>query len=159
MTVGSSRITQAMRDAIGVTSGPCTHEVEKGDVICYARATGETDPLFLDEVAARRTRYGGIVAPPTYLIVMRPMLAGRLKLASPYPKSLDGGTRWRYLEPIRPGDRITATARLAELYERDGRLGTMLFQVIEIEYSNQHGQRVVAQRDTHIRYGTQEAGG
>lgn len=156
--MGASRITQAMRDAIGVTSEPCTLEVEKGDLIRYARATGETDPLFLDEAAARRTRYGGIVAPPTYLIVMRPLVAGRLKPASPYPKSLDGGTRWTYLEPIRPGDRITATARLVELYEREGRLGTMLFQVIEIEYSNQLGQRVVSQRDTHIRYGTEEGG-
>ncbi len=147
-----------MREAIGVASEPCTLEVEKGDVIRYARATGEMDPLFLDEAAARRTRYGGIVAPPTYLIVMRPPLAGRLNLESPYPKSLDGGTRWTYALPIRPGDRITATAKLVDLYEREGRLGTMLFQVIEIEYVDQFGQRVVSQRDTHIRYGAEETG-
>ncbi len=155
---GRSRITSAMREAIGVASEPCSLEVEKGDVMRYARATGETDLLFLDEAAARGTRYGGIVAPPTYLIVMRPQLAGRLNLESPYPKSLDGGTRWTYVAPIRPGDRITATAKLVELYEREGRLGTMLFQVIEIEYTDQFGQRVVSERDTHIRYGAEEAG-
>lgn len=155
--MNGSRIAPAMREAIGVASEPCTFEVERGDVVRYARATGETDPLFLDEAAARRTRYGGIVAPPTYLIVMRPAIAAKLRLSSPYPKSLDGGTRWTYLEPIRPGDRITATATLADLYEREGRLGTMLFQVIDIEYVNQFGQRVVTQRDTHIRYGAEEA--
>ncbi len=154
---GTSRITVAMRAAIGVASEPCTLEVEKGDIIRFARATGETDPLFIDEAVARRTRYGGLIAPPTYLIVMRPLLAERLNLASPYPKSLDGGTRWTYVEPVRPGDRITATATLVDLYEREGRLGTMLFQVIEIDYVNQFGQRVLSQRDTHIRYG-EEAG-
>jgi len=106
--------------------------------------------------AARLTRFGGIVAPPTYLIVMRPMVAARLRLESPYPKSLDGGTRWTYVEPVRPGDRISATARLANLYEREGRLGTILLQVIDIEYVNQFGQRVVSQRDTHIRYGAED---
>lgn len=150
---GASRITQAMSDAVGVESEPYTLEVEKGDIIRFARATGETDPLFLDEVAARKTRYGGTIAPPTYLIVMRPLQAERLKLTSPYSKSLDGGTRWTYVEPIRPGDRITATAKLADLYEREGRLGTMLFQIVEIAYVNQFGQLVVSQRDTYIRYG------
>jgi len=145
-----------MRRMIGVVSEPYTFEVEKGDIVRYARAIDETNPLFCDEVAARRMRYGGIIAPPTYLIVMRiieAQVANRRSLWQiPYTRSLDGGSDWTYFEPIRAGDRLTATTKIAELYERDGAWGHMLFIVTEITYANQFGQVVVKQRDTGIYY-------
>ncbi len=152
----NSVITDAMRHVIGVESEPYTFVVEQGDIIRYAQAIGDANPLFTDEVAARKMRYGGIVAPPTYLIVMR-IIEGqvadrRALLQFPYQRSLDGGSDWTYYEPIRPGDRLTATAKIADLYERDGSLGSMLFVVTEITYRNQFGEVVVRQRDTGIYY-------
>jgi acyl dehydratase len=149
-------ITDAMRRVIGVESQPYTFEVEKGDIVRYAQAIGEVNPLFMTEPAARKMRYGGIIAPPTYLIVMRfiesQVANQRALLQIPYRRSLDGGSDWTYLEPIRPGDRLTATAKIAELYERDGSRGHMFFVVTEITYVNQFGEVVVRQRDTAIYY-------
>ena len=65
---------------------------------------------------------------------------------------LDGGSAWEYFQPVRPGDRITAVARLESLTEREGRLGRMLFAVYVIEYTNQSGAPVATQRNTLIRY-------
>ena len=52
-----SVITQQMRDAVGVESEPITHDVEKGAIVKFAQAIGDTNPLFNDEAAARQTRY------------------------------------------------------------------------------------------------------
>lgn len=147
-----SVITQEMRDRIGTESEPYTLEVEKGDIARYAQAIGDANPIFTDEAAARLTRYGGIVAPPTYLIVMRILEPRDLKLRGPYTRSVDGGSHWRYLEPVRPGDRLTARVKLVDLYEREGALGPMLFVITEITYVNQFGRTVLVQRDTAIRY-------
>ena len=67
---------------------------------------------------------------------------------NPYPANLDGGSQWEYFHPVRPGDRITVTTMLADLFERPGRLGNMLFSVRETKYVNQFGQTVALQRTT-----------
>ena len=152
----TSVITDAMRRVIGVESQPYTFEVEKGDIVRYAQAIGELNPLFTSELAARKMRYGGIIAPPTYLIVMRfiesQVANQRAQLQIPYARSLDGGSEWTYVEPVRPGDRLTATAKIADLYEQDGSRGHMLFVITEITYVNQFDEVVVEQRDTAIYY-------
>jgi len=75
---------------------------------------------------------------------------------NPYMGSLEGGSRWRYFEPVRPGDRITVTSRIAEIYERRGRLGNMLFVVREIGYTNQFGKNVAERLRTAIFFETPE---
>jgi acyl dehydratase len=150
-----SASTQALHDLIGFETEAYHLEVEKGDLVRFARATGTTDAIYLDEVTARRGRYGGLVAVPTYLLVMRQLETQALRPlydALPFTRGVDGGSEWTYFEPIRPGDTITARARLADVYERTGRLGRMVFLVIEIRYVNQFGQLVVTQRDTRIFY-------
>ena len=146
-----SAITPEMKASIGIESDPVTHDVEKGAIIKFAEAIGDTNPIFNDEVAARKSRYGGMVAPPTFLRSINP---GPLKVEfrSPYTANLDGGSEWEYFEPIRPGDRITVTTMIADLYERAGRLGNMLFLVRETKYVNQFGNTVAKQRTTGISY-------
>ena len=146
-----SAITREMRDAIGVESDPVAHEIERGAVIKFAQAIEDPNPLFNDEAAARRTRYGGLIAPPTFLRSMAPGPT-RVEVRSPYPAVLDAGSDWEYLEPVRPGDRITVTVRLVDLYEREGSLGNMLFAVRENRFVNQEGAMVAVDRDTEIYY-------
>ena len=146
-----SVITQEMRDAIGVESEPLTHEVEKGAIVKFAQAIGDSSPLFNDEEAARRTRYGSLIAPPTFLRSTPPgPLRADVKI--PYSARLDGGSEWEYLEPVRTGDRITTTIKIVEIFERQGRLGNMLFIVRETKYVNQFDTVVAIQRSTGIGY-------
>ena len=146
-----SVIIQEMRDAVGVDSEPATHEVEKGAIARFAGAIGDPNPLYRDEQASRGSRYGGIIAPPTFL---RSMEAGppKVELRTPYTALLDGGSEWEYFEPMRPGDTITVTSRIVDLTERTGRLGPTLFVVYEIKYVNQSGVVVATQRNTLIHY-------
>ncbi|MQG57940.1 MAG: MaoC family dehydratase [SAR202 cluster bacterium] len=140
-----------MRAAINVESEPYTNAVEQGAIEKFARAIGDTNPLFSDEAAARKSRYGGIIAPPTFFRSLRSG-PSKVDVQSPYPANLDGGSEWEYFEPVRPGDRITVTTYLANAFERAGRLGNMLFMVRETKYVNQFDTVVALQRSTGISY-------
>ena len=71
---------------------------------------------------------------------------------NPYNAVVDGGSEWEYYEPVRPGDRITVRTKIADLFERPGRLGNMLFTIRETSYTNQFEKIVALQRTTGISY-------
>ena len=145
-------LTEEMRaQAIGIASEPVGLDVEKGHVRRFAEAVGDANPLWSDEAAARMTRYGGIIAPPTFLRSLRVELP-QPPFEIPFTRVLDGGSEWEHFEPVRVGDRITAVVRIADIYERGGRMGTMLFVIAETTYTNQLGEVVATQRNTGIRY-------
>ena len=139
------------QQAIGHESAPVTQDIEKGAIIKFARAIGDDNPLFNDEVEARRSRYGGLIAPPTFL---RSMVSARpeLPFTLPLERLLDGGSDWEYFEPVRAGDRITSVGRIEDISERTGRLGIMVFMKVVITYRNQLDQVVATQTSTSIRY-------
>ena len=145
-------ITGAMRQAIGTESLSEATEIEKGAIRRFAEAIGDPNPLYQDEPAARRSRYGGTIAPPTFLRSVRtdrPEIPGGSGLS----RLLDGGSEWEYFEPVRPGDRITALTLLAALDERTSRtIGQMLLVTYETTYTNKLRQVVAKQRATSIRY-------
>ena len=152
MSATPSFLTEEMRRAaIGRESPPQTTEVEKGAIIKFAAAIGDHNPVYIDEEAARATRYGGLIAPPTFL---RSVTAPRpdYPFAIPFERVLDGGSDWEYFAPVRPGDRITAVSRIEDVNERNGRIGLMLISSIVITYTNQFGQVVATQTNTSIRY-------
>ena len=152
MTAPTAFLTDEMRQqAIGVESLPTTVEVEKGAIIKFAQAIGDDNPVFNDEIAARNTRYGGLIAPPTFLrsvMVERPEYTFEM----PYDRLLDGGSEWEYFEPVRAGDRITAVSRITDMSERTGRMGLMVITTYVITYRNQFDQVVATQASTSIRY-------
>ena len=144
-------IPESLLKAIGVESDPITYEIEKGHIARFAEAIGDENPLFSDEIKARNSRYGGIIAPPTFYRALRP---GSLpeSAESPFTRILDAGSDWEFFEPIRPGDRITVTIKLADVVEREGRLGKMIIITRETRYENQLGQIVATQKTNGISY-------
>ncbi len=151
MSTEQNYVTPELRAAIGVESEAEVYEVEKGAVIRFAEAIDDPNPAYQDEAAARKSRYGGIIAPPTFFRAMR---AGpqRAHAESPLKRVLDGGSEWEFYEPVRPGDRITVTQALADATQRSGRLGPMVILTRETRYVNQIGQLVAVQRTTSITY-------
>lgn len=152
MSTPTPVLTEEMRQqAIGLEGEPVTTEVEKGAIIKFAQAIGDENHLFNDEMAARKSAYGGLIAPPTFLRSVggnRPELPFDL----PFSRLLDGGSDWEYFEPVRVGDRITAVVRVTDIVERTGRLGVMLIVTTVTTYRNQFGQVVATQTGTGIRY-------
>lgn len=155
MSESESVITQEMRDAIGVESNPVVYNIEKGAIIRFAQAIGDNNAIFNREDEARKTRYNGLVAPPTFLrsIAHVETPEPKISVSSPYPANVDGGSEWEYFEPIHAGDTITATTYLSDVNERKGgRFGNMLIMVRETKYVNQFGNVAALQRTTGISY-------
>lgn len=144
-----------MRAFVGVESEPVTYDIEKHAVERFACAVGEDDPVYSDEEFARSSEYGGLIAPPTFL---RSLLPGRYPKPFPEPFAhiLDGGSEYEFFGPVRVGDRVTVTRSIRKLFEKEGRLGPMLFKVAEIRYVNQLGELVATQHTTTITYGEGE---
>ncbi|MDA1279131.1 MAG: MaoC family dehydratase N-terminal domain-containing protein [Chloroflexi bacterium] len=154
-TSESSVITDHLRAFIGVESVPVIYEIERHAVERFACAIGDPNPLYTDEIATRASSFGGLIAPPTFL---RSLLPGHYP--EPYPEPfahiLDGGSSYRFMKPVRVGDRIAVTRKIVDLYEKHGRMGTMLFKISEQKYVNQLGQLVATQTTTTITYGDGE---
>jgi acyl dehydratase len=144
-------VTDEARKQIGKVTESRTHEVERGAIRRFAEAIGDSNPLFNSDSEARKSRFGGMIAPPTFCRSLG-MAIPDVKIDMPTSRGLDGGSDWEYLAPIRPGDRISVQSKLVDLRESDGRLGPMVFTTIETTYTNQFGEVCVIQRSTGIRY-------
>ncbi len=149
----ASAITDEMRAFIGVESGPRSYEISAWDIARFACAIGDDNPLYTDEAAARDSRHGGLIAPPTFLRSLIPGPYAR-RFPEPFAHILDAGSQYVFNHAVRAGDRITVTRKITDLFEKSGRLGTMLFKVTAISYVNQLGQTVATQTTTTITYGT-----
>ena len=79
-------------------------------------------------------------------------VASHLVEAEEYGKGwLNGGNRFEYLVPVMIGDQITARGHVADVYEKTGSSGSLLFIIFETEYTNQRGDLVARLRGTMIR--------
>lgn len=152
MTPASTIITDEMRSHIGIASQPVTYEISRWDIARFACAIGDPNPLYTDEATARTSAVGGLIAPPTFFRSLLPA-ASITPFPEPFAHILDGGSKYRFFQPVRVGDFITVTRSLKELFTKSGRIGEMLFKVREITYTNQHGQLVAVQETTTITYG------
>ena len=152
MTTPPSFLTATMREqAIGTQSSPLTMEVEKGAIVKFAEAIGDDNPLWTDEIIARKGKYGGLIAPPTFLRSIR-IDRPELPFDLPFTRLLDGGSDWEYFQPVRAGDLITAKNQITDLQERVGRMGLMIIMTNLITYANQFEEVVATQTNTSIRY-------
>ena len=148
-------ISDELRSFIDLESNAVTYDIERHAVERFACAIGDTNPLYTDINFAESSSHGTLIAPPTFF---RSLLPG--DYPKPYPEPfahiLDGGSKYRYNERVRVGDRITVVRKITDLFEKYGRMGTMLFKISEISYTNQAGRLVATQTTTTITYGAGE---
>ena len=124
------------RDAhVGIVSEPRTVTVEAGFLKFFAKATGETDPVYFDADAARAAGHPAIPAPPTYLFSLAlsaPARRGGLfdteyGLGIDMMRVLHGEQSFTHHAPIHAGDVLTLTTTTSDLYAKKG--GALQFVV------------------------------
>ena len=152
--MGETAITDKMRNTLGKETTALIIEVEKGMLRKLADAIEDPNPLWQDEKYARKTRYGGIIAPPNFVGITKypELIIDNIVMDYPYQGVLNGGTEIEYYLPIRVGDIITRKDKLAKLFEKEGKLGRMIFEVWERTFWNQFGEQVALVRQTSIVY-------
>jgi acyl dehydratase len=150
--VEESLITPALKDLMGQELENEPFEVEKGHIRRFAEAIGDSNPWFRDPEYARKTRFGGIIASPTFMIdISMNRMAYALMDRKPASTGfLNGGIEIEYYQPLRVGDTISSTAKLVDLQEKSSKRGKLLFMFIELGYRNQRNEAVMKVRNTFI---------
>ena len=67
------------------------------------------------------------------------------------PRTLNGGNEIEFFQYLKLGEKTTSKPRLADIFEREGRSGRMVFIVNENEVRNDKGELIMISRGTSIR--------
>jgi len=150
--VDSSLSIDGLRGKVGVEWESGIYEIEKGMIRRFVQATGDTNPLWQDEEYAKKRKYGSTIAPPAFILTigfeeLQEMLTSVLPGAI-----LHGSTELECYQPLRPGDVVTATTKITNIRERQGKMGKTVFVAFDITYKNQRQQPVAKCRQMVIVY-------
>lgn len=138
--------------SIGRTFAPHSADVVAERLRLFAKATGETRPEYVDEAAARAAGHPALPAPPTYTACLSINEADPFswlrELGIDIARVLHGAQAFRYFAPIYAGDRLTFSARIANVLQKKN--GALTFIVKETAVTNQRGDRVAEMRSTIV---------
>jgi acyl dehydratase len=127
--------------AIGSTLPPTELTIDPGRLRFFAKAIGETNPVFTDPEAARAAGHPGLPVPPTFLF--------SIELERPDPFDwvsglgvdlrhvLHGEQRFVYHHQAYAGDVVTARPRIVDIYSKKG--GALEFVVKETQVTRADG--------------------
>jgi acyl dehydratase len=150
-------VPDSLKQYIGKVDPPHLREVEKGAIRRYADAVGDDNPLYYDEEYARKSRYGGIIAPPGFFgwakktISSSEGLVGLIgaMIEAGYAGILDGGMAYDFYLPVRVGDTLVVSPKVADITLKEGKTKMMILR-FEASYTNQNGDLIAKSYQTLI---------
>ena len=118
--------------------------VEKGRLHFFAKATGQTDPVYWDEVAARAAGHPALPVPPTFLFCLEMAspdpAAIRHLLGMDYRRLLHGEQGFTYHSLAYAGDVLRFEQRIEDIYDKKG--GALEFVLRKTRVTKQRGKPV-----------------
>jgi acyl dehydratase len=150
-------VPDSLKQYIGKVDPPHLREVEKGAIRRYADAVGDDNPLYNDEEHAKKSRYGCIIAPPGFFgwakktISSSEGLVGLIgaMIEAGYAGILDGGMAYDFYLPVRVGDTLVVSPKVADITLKEGKTKMMILR-FEASYTNQNGDLVAKSYQTLI---------
>ena len=147
-----SLLTPELLAHIGSQSEPQREIVTRRDIRKYAIATDNRQQKYLD----------GDEAPPMFhvplfwdVVPLDQLSPDGVSIDTLLPKfplerAMAGGLEIEYLKPILPGDWLTATRTLTDIYDKAGRSGPLIFYEVIMEIRDDDGELVVREKTTRI---------
>jgi acyl dehydratase len=133
---------------VGLRSEPVKNLVERGAVRRFAEAIADPSPLYVDEEVAGRSRYGNLLAPPTF---PRTFDYGSIEgLDLPSAGLIHGEFRISYERPLLVGEELLCSMQLKDSYDKQGRRGLLGFLVFERTGESIDGERVFTTNDVVV---------
>jgi acyl dehydratase len=136
------------RRHIGHVMAPFTVPVEAGRLRFFAKATGQTDPVYTDAAAARDAGHRDLPVPPTFLfcLEMESPHSGAIRemLGLDYRRLLHGEQQFTHHAMAYAGDQLRFEPRIEDIYDKKG--GALEFVVRNTRVTNQHGALVAELR-------------
>lgn len=137
--IGSDALEQA-RALLGmpIRVEQWNYEASRDAIRHYAWGIGDDNPLYSDPDYAKGTRWGGIVAPPTFFFgIWDAVVAPGLPDVQWYYSGIDA----EFHRPVRRNDAVTASAEYVDAQPLSGKtVANMLVQTGDVRYHDQDGQ-------------------
>lgn len=121
----------------------------------FANGVGDSNPLYRDEEYAKGTRYGALVASPSWLASVFPhwVLQGLPGIHADHSAS-----DWEFLRPVYVNDRIRPACKFVGFDVKTSRFaGRTVFEYQRFEYWNQRDELVSRGYNMLVRYERQAA--
>ena len=110
--------------ACALRFAPLVVPVERGRLAFFARATGQSDPIYSRPEAARAAGHPDLPVPPTFFFSLEleaPDPLGYLDaLGVDLRRVLHGEQAFTYHRPVHAGDTVTLTPRIVDCYAKKG---------------------------------------
>jgi acyl dehydratase len=138
------------KSVLGKEYPPFVYEIEKVKIKEMAEAMEDPNPLYHDDKFASSTKYGGLIAPPTFPTCFRSpdwnMLDMLKDLKADISKLLHGEQEYEYFRPLKPGEKFTCKMKIKEIYTKEGKSGPMDMVVTETDCVDEKGELAVRAR-------------
>ena len=145
-------LTDDVKAAIGRCSEPRRELVTRRDIRKYAIATGNRQRKYLDGDQAPPMFHVALFWDVVELDQLTPdgVSIDTLLPKFPLEKAMAGGLEIEYLKPVHPGDWLTATRTLTDIYEKEGRSGPLIFYEVIMDIVDDEGELVIREKTTRI---------
>ncbi len=100
------------------TAEPWCYEATRDNIRHYAHGIGDDNPLWCDPDYAAKTRFGGIVALPSFLFTTSRIISGYVG-GIPGVHAMWAGADWTWHKPVLRNQTITTEAWLKDLIEHE----------------------------------------
>jgi acyl dehydratase len=137
------------RSVLGKEFVRLEQQVTREMLLDYAHMLGVTNPIYVDPQAACTQGYRDIIALPTFLTAQgaQPLTPPEMGFTG---LGINAGYECLFYGVIYPGDTLTYSTCLSDLYEKTGRSGTMRFVIRETTVTNQYSTLVAVLRNSFI---------
>ncbi len=78
------------------------------------------------------------------------MIAFGRPIPIPLPRLLNGGNQVEIYKLAHVGDRIRAKSKYVDIYQKEGRSGTLVFILVETVYADQKGEPLLKAVQSHV---------
>ena len=140
------------RNLIGKNYGSVIFSVTDQRLKLFAKATGQTDPIFFDHDTAIEKGYNGVVCPPTFLIVVGMEQKNPFQflndLKIKIERMLHAGQEFLYEEMVCVGDTLTMDTEIVNMYDKKD--GLLQFCTLESRFINQNSTHVATLKNTIV---------
>lgn len=148
-----SLLTDEIRRHIGAELPPFTFEVSRQDIRKYAAATGQREARFLaGDEAPLMFVFGAMmpVLPLDELLEDGRQPDNPLIPELPLKRIMAGGSEFAVYRRVLAGDVLVCRQSLADIYEKQGSEGPLIFLVFENRFETTDGAPVLTERLTRI---------
>jgi len=151
---------KAMVGSVLRPEGPYLRDATPDTLRNFCNGIGDRNPLFRDTEHGRSSRYGSMVAHPSF-----PMAygwIGRTRWGLPGVHGFYAGNDWELFRVVRPGDQLNCIERVIGVEEKMSEFsGRLILQYTEATFTNQRDEmvaRVLGWCTRHERRAAREAG-